>query len=296
MSGSRRADSELGYGFTPNPKRLLPAVKAGELAPVDYVIVAFLYDRANLVKLARRHATPVLTLAQIAEGVCWPHTLDALRKRLWRLRAKPEQWFDYAATSGAHSAKYEFTLHPDPPSSRAPLSEEERTGNNDHKPPRATPADQRVRGDRPVRAVSEDGRPAIDRHEPTPSHAHDGADDDLSEEARQVSEETVTQIAPPKRASSARAAAAVRPPQTSQSEPNPSLKEGTTFDSELASSVRREPTLDEALHDEAMFAIHVAPYASLVDPTDKDPCMRPAGLVPASAFVGGSAAHEEGSS
>lgn len=102
----------LGYNFTPVPERAMQALRSGSLAPTDFVLVAFLYERANTHLLARRAPTPSLTLSQIGEGIHWTKSDDALSKRLRRLRDAPERWFSYSVS---RRNRYEFTLYPEAP-------------------------------------------------------------------------------------------------------------------------------------------------------------------------------------
>ena len=110
----------LGFAFTPTPRRAMQALRSAELSPDNYVVVAFLYERATTWKLAARRSTPELTLSQIAEGIHWTGQLDTLSKRLRRLRDEPERWFDYRIEG---RGKYIFTLHPEAPVAAETLSE-----------------------------------------------------------------------------------------------------------------------------------------------------------------------------
>ena len=102
----------LEYPFDPLAKRAMAALGDGLLSHTDYVILAFIYGRADWAKLGARHTTPRLTLTAIAEGINWGKTHDALSKRLRGLRDKPERWFDYRVEG---RRTYRFTLFPEAP-------------------------------------------------------------------------------------------------------------------------------------------------------------------------------------
>ncbi len=110
--------SALNFSYAPVPRRALKAVRERRLDSNDLAIIAFLYDRADLGALAKRRSTPRVTLAQIAAGIRWTATPDALSRRLRRLAHRPEAWFTYQVADGRGT--YVFTLHPDAPESSEP--------------------------------------------------------------------------------------------------------------------------------------------------------------------------------
>lgn len=125
----------------------------GELSPVQYDLLGFLYGSADFNALADRRETPRLTLARIAEGIAWQHTDGALAKLIRRTR--DEGWFDHRTERGKGKrggvVVYVFRLHPEGPSSSAvseaaiPLVERDS----------AVPEPEAVRGfEKPVRRSS----------------------------------------------------------------------------------------------------------------------------------------------
>jgi hypothetical protein len=105
---SSRGDA-LGYPFTPVPERATLALRNGQIAPMDFCIIAVLYERADVRRLANGDGTPSITLKQLAEAVGWTESPDALSKRLRRLRDRPEKWFTYTVQN---RRRYVFALAP----------------------------------------------------------------------------------------------------------------------------------------------------------------------------------------
>jgi hypothetical protein len=83
-----RAPLHLGYPFTPTPRWLLQAFRAGELEHKSYVLLSSLYDRAPTKALAREAEGPRLTLEALHKLCRWPGDLRSLANQLRRLRAR----------------------------------------------------------------------------------------------------------------------------------------------------------------------------------------------------------------
>jgi hypothetical protein len=94
----------IGFPFVPLPQADLDALAGGSLDAVDLAVRAFLWKRAVL---ETRKATA--TLAQIAEGIRWKKTEDALYRRPVRLNGRA---WTFETTRGRHGAPYVFTLNP----------------------------------------------------------------------------------------------------------------------------------------------------------------------------------------
>ena len=113
------ASRTLGYAFVPVPRDARMVRRRGELSVDEFDALSELYDRANLLRLARREPTPELTLQQLIEYLGWTKTPSALLKLLGRLRAKG--WLSWTIRG---RSIYVFTLHPERseqiPSSAAP--------------------------------------------------------------------------------------------------------------------------------------------------------------------------------
>jgi hypothetical protein len=111
--------ADLGYPFTPTPRRLWTDVRDGVLTIDQYPVVAYLFERANIKILIRRGQTPTLTLDEIARGVRWKAKLDSLRRLLARLRATG-RYFDYVVSGNSRTTQvYVFTLRPEAPEPEA---------------------------------------------------------------------------------------------------------------------------------------------------------------------------------
>lgn len=108
MTDQRRT---LGYPFAPIPERVTQAAWRGSLDRWDYLILGTMYERANYTRLERREPTPMMKLRQLAELIRWPHSHDALSKRLRHLRG--EGWLIYTVVDARGT--YLFTLLPDAP-------------------------------------------------------------------------------------------------------------------------------------------------------------------------------------
>lgn len=109
---------QLGYGFVPVPHWLMGELRSGSLSYPDFVILAYLYFQARHDALSTRAgSTPSMTLAQLAEGIAWTQSHDALSKRLRRLRDRPDRLLSYRVES---RSRYVFTLYPDDPEKAEP--------------------------------------------------------------------------------------------------------------------------------------------------------------------------------
>jgi hypothetical protein len=112
----------LGYPFFPVPRWVLRDVGVGRLSHQGYALVTLLYERANPEALARRAATPNLTLDYLAEAIRWTHQRDSLRRFIGRLRAEG-RWFDYQLSGSPRTGiRYDFCLFADAPSEAGELS------------------------------------------------------------------------------------------------------------------------------------------------------------------------------
>ena len=111
-----RKSPPLGYEFTPTPRAAIRAVSDGRLDASDYVILAAIYDRDVPRDLHVR-----FTLDQLADWVAWSYSVDALSKRLRRLR--DNGWFSYEQPR-RKPYRYQVTLTPEPATSeRDPRSD-----------------------------------------------------------------------------------------------------------------------------------------------------------------------------
>jgi hypothetical protein len=135
--------SPLDYPFTPVPDRVGLALQAREIDRHDYAILGYLYrradrDRPNLQDGDGRRFFPARqSLEQVAEGVRWTLTLDALSKRIRRLRERG--WLAYDPISG-RGARYAFRLYPENRSDIVPPFPADDAPTSDE-PERATPGD-----------------------------------------------------------------------------------------------------------------------------------------------------------
>lgn len=114
MTASR--SKELGFSFSPVPRRLRVARRARRLSANEYDLLAFLYDRANTDALKEGQETPRLTADQIVEGVPGTGEWATIYKRLQRVRDAPEKWLIWRVRGDRwRGFEYVFTLLPAPP-------------------------------------------------------------------------------------------------------------------------------------------------------------------------------------
>jgi hypothetical protein len=106
---SLRKPTGLGYEFTPIPRAAIRALADGRLDVWDTAILAAVYDRD-----VPRNLNVRFTLDQLGEWIAWPNTIDALSKRLRRLR--DDGWLSYEQPR-ARPYRYGVTLTPEPPTS-----------------------------------------------------------------------------------------------------------------------------------------------------------------------------------
>jgi hypothetical protein len=99
------------------PRRVLAGLRRRELDHDEFVILAWLYGRAD-----RRPWVASVRLAQLAEGIAWKHSDDYLSKRLRRLRRKG--WLTYSARPGEKGHGYAIRLLYDGPEASADQSED----------------------------------------------------------------------------------------------------------------------------------------------------------------------------
>jgi hypothetical protein len=84
----RNGRVQLGYPFTPTPRQLLQAFRAGAFEHESYVLLATLYDRAQTDVLATEMEGPRLTLEALHKLSRWPCDTRSLANQLRRLRAR----------------------------------------------------------------------------------------------------------------------------------------------------------------------------------------------------------------
>ena len=135
--GDAKRKQKLRYEFAPLPAAAIAAVGAGELSYPDLAILAFLYLRRNYESMQA-----IVYLDQLAEAIGWTLTLDALQKRLRRLRSRG--WIAYAIPPGRNRPRYEIALFPKPTRSEAGPSVSEVTD--------------------PSRSVSRNGKASVNTH------------------------------------------------------------------------------------------------------------------------------------
>lgn len=95
--------ARLNYHFAPVPRRAVIALRTAELRYDEFVILAWLYDRAPRATFVVR-----VTLPQVSEGVGWGWSQNWLSKRLRRLREGG--WVEFESQPGRHRHAYEIRL------------------------------------------------------------------------------------------------------------------------------------------------------------------------------------------
>lgn len=106
MSG--RPQTKTPFAFARYPRSLNRGMRERALAHDEYVILVWLYSRANDLTWVAS-----VTLEQIVEGIAWKHSLDWLWKRLDGLKAKG--WIDYPTRPGKKRHSYAIRLLYDGP-------------------------------------------------------------------------------------------------------------------------------------------------------------------------------------
>jgi hypothetical protein len=149
----------LDYEFTPIPRAAIHAVRDGQLDGWAYLILAALYDRD-----VPHNKRVRFTLDQLADWIAWPHTHDALSKRLRRLRH--DMWLSYEQPR-MKPYRYHVTLITEPQ-----LSEHG---------PRSRPASHAACSApeevvHPSTRVSGPSSASAETEAPKPSQARDGSD------------------------------------------------------------------------------------------------------------------------
>jgi hypothetical protein len=259
-----RQPVHLGYDFVPLPRTVQAARREGRLSTVEYDLLGFLYERADLGPLARRAETPRLTVARIAEEIHWEPELDSLTRLLRRLRS--EGWFSYRTElrKGKQGgvAVYVFTLYPDPASSG--VSED---GIALPEPDSAPAEPNLIRGSDPVRGLSavSDATPsavfatATPPAEPNPAPTAPEsvrgfvADDEATSSGQEADSSGVSEPATPlpEPDSAPPPEEPVRPPQKDQREANPRSEEGNALGKTTTASERVERNGEGRKPDEA---------------------------------------------
>jgi hypothetical protein len=156
-SPERARTARLNYHFAPVPRRAVVALRDGQLLYDEFVVLAWLYDRAPRTTFVVR-----VTLRQISDGIGWTRSDDWLSKRLRRLRDRG--WIGFDSQPGRNRHVYEIALvdarvlasepAPSPRTSRRPSIPGPERRHESHRAPRdareqSEPSSSRPEHDRP---------------------------------------------------------------------------------------------------------------------------------------------------